>query len=438
MIACQIVDEMLQAIRLLNGFCVDSRNIIIKPDNSIQEKLESYQAMIPDTKRREQEHQDYLAKLELDKVFKERSGLFGGKQNHVDSWGDLVPDDVDQPTIESTDGVAVLRNNMIMSEIEKFRSNQDKERKHMEEKQREAVQARLRREKEEKEAKIVLEQKEAVSKQLDELAATSVSYPGKEDKEVEETQRRRRSSRERSYSPDRRRRKRYSRSRSRDRDRRRRRYDDDDDDHDRRRRRRSDERRESNPTSEKTKVVIGMKLQRTSSSTLRKETSHAAIFKVDEDAEMKPLRALVPLDYTEEEKLATAPLKDRVAASLATVSSRADGKKLKGEDYVKELIDNLPTSSKGLFAYHIDWLVVQQHEIVEKKMKPWIQKKIIEYLGEEEASLIEFIAAKLNNRARPDDIEFELKAILDSDAEIFMKLLWRKLIFESIRAKEGL
>ena len=37
-------------------------------------------------------------------------------------------------------------------------------------------------------------------------------------------------------------------------------------------------------------------------------------------------------------------------------------------------------------------------------MKVWVIKKMVEYLGEEEATLTEFILSKLRKRCRPEDL----------------------------------
>ena len=46
-----------------------------------------------------------------------------------------------------------------------------------------------------------------------------------------------------------------------------------------------------------------------------------------------------------------------------------------------------------LFAYPIDWEVLDRHDIVRGPMQQWVTKKIAEYLGgvEEDDSLTEFI-----------------------------------------------
>ncbi|CAN0286341.1 unnamed protein product, partial [Discosporangium mesarthrocarpum] len=48
-----------------------------------------------------------------------------------------------------------------------------------------------------------------------------------------------------------------------------------------------------------------------------------------------------------------------------------------------------------LFAYPINWQVVESCDIIRSKMRPWVVKKMVDYLGEEEKTLTEFIVTKL-------------------------------------------
>lgn len=58
-------------------------------------------------------------------------------------------------------------------------------------------------------------------------------------------------------------------------------------------------------------------------------------------------------------------------------------------------------------------------------MKPWVTKKIVEYLGEEEATLIEFVLAKMSNHMAPQEILDQLAFVLEDEAEVFVIKLWR-------------
>lgn len=62
-------------------------------------------------------------------------------------------------------------------------------------------------------------------------------------------------------------------------------------------------------------------------------------------------------------------------------------------------------------------------------IKPWVTKKMVEYLGDDTGVLIDFIIAKLRNRCEPHELVAELELILDEDAIPFIMKLWRMLIF---------
>ncbi|XP_042473152.1 RNA-binding protein 25-like [Zingiber officinale] len=56
----------------------------------------------------------------------------------------------------------------------------------------------------------------------------------------------------------------------------------------------------------------------------------------------------------------------------------------------KQLIDMIPKTKEELFVYEINWDVYDKHHLHER-MRPWISKKITEFFGEEEATLVDYI-----------------------------------------------
>jgi RNA-binding protein 25 len=60
-------------------------------------------------------------------------------------------------------------------------------------------------------------------------------------------------------------------------------------------------------------------------------------------------------------------------------------------------------------------------------------KKIIEYLGEEEETLTNFMVSKLQTHCKPQDLLEELQFVLDDDSEQFVLKMWRIMIYHSIR-----
>eukprot|EP00250_Pteridium_aquilinum_P008813 c18228_g1_i1 orf=300-2774(-) len=103
----------------------------------------------------------------------------------------------------------------------------------------------------------------------------------------------------------------------------------------------------------------------------------------------------------------------------------------------KQLIDTIPKTKDELFAYKIDWKIYDQHDLHER-MKPWIQKKILEFLGEEEDTLVEYIVSNTRKHTGAAEMLELLTTILDDEAEMFVMKLWRMLIFEVKKIEAGL
>ncbi|TMW55613.1 hypothetical protein Poli38472_010495 [Pythium oligandrum] len=506
--------DVLRAVRLLNGFSVDSKQILVKVDAKTQVKLDEYTAAMTEKMKLEAQATDEEVRKVLKALEDERSGLMGGIQNHPASWGDLLGKngdadagqggasngdaDTDETNAEGEAAPPAgkqVQQKMILSEIEKFRLAQDQREQDMEQKRRESVRERLRQEREEEEKRKAAKEQpepakepvsassapepveEKVTPAVEKVKDENANGPNRQDRERDRShprdkerdrdrdrdrdrardrdrdrdRRKRARSRSRSRSRERssrRRRRSYSRSRSRsrgrdrrdrdrdrerDRDRRRRRRrrsstGDESSDDDRRSKRRkgshaSDGKRDDEekskaeePKKTAPKMMVGMKL---SIGAPKKEKSlalpAAPVFKMEEVVEVKPVRAIIPIDYTDEERKASGP------------AGNVNGD-------VKSLIDQIPTDKDGLFAYHINWSAVDKHKIVEDKMIPWVRKKVLEYLGEEDKTMIDFLLKQLRAHALPQAILKELQAVLDDEAEVFVKLLWRKLAFEALRA----
>lgn len=75
---------------------------------------------------------------------------------------------------------------------------------------------------------------------------------------------------------------------------------------------------------------------------------------------------------------------------------------------IKSLIDKIPTEKNALFAFQLDWSAID-NVLMEKRIRPWINKKIIEYIGEPEPTLVDFICSKVLAGSPPqvilDDVQ---------------------------------
>lgn len=104
---------------------------------------------------------------------------------------------------------------------------------------------------------------------------------------------------------------------------------------------------------------------------------------------------------------------------------------------VKKLVESIPSDKDELFKFNLDWSQIDT-QLMDKRIKPWINRKIIEYIGEEEASLNEFICSKIQDKQTPDKLLDDIKVILDDEAELFVKKLWRLLVYETESKRLGL
>nr|CAH7737221.1 unnamed protein product [Callosobruchus chinensis]CAH7750829.1 unnamed protein product [Callosobruchus chinensis] len=162
----------------------------------------------------------------------------------------------------------------------------------------------------------------------------------------------------------------------------------------------------------------------------RKKTDLRDVFNPDEDDSSTNVkkRKLVPLDYNEDRK----NKKDKEDKKVDETKSQEEKRK-----HIKTLIEKIPTEKDALFAYQLDWSVID-NALMEKKIRPWINKKIIEYIGEPEPTLVDFICSKVLAGSQPQVILEDVQMVLDEEAEVFVVKMWRLLIYEVEAKKLGL
>lgn len=232
-----------------------------------------------------------------------------------------------------------------------------------------------------------------------------------------------------------------------------------------------------------------------------KRTAVPSVFHEEEDDEAqkeKKMRPLVPIDYSAEELQAVQPastgaLPPNLAAAaefakrISNVNSKeekSDGERERGRrsgeksghrdrndedtyrskdenktidrdrerDHVldkvktpdnkklldaKQLIDMIPKTKEELFSYDINWAIYEKHALHER-MRPWISKKITEFLGEEETTLVDYIVSSTQEHVKASQMLELLQSILDEEAEMFVLKMWRMLIFEIKKVETGL
>ena len=69
---------------------------------------------------------------------------------------------------------------------------------------------------------------------------------------------------------------------------------------------------------------------------------------------------------------------------------------------------------------------------MDKKVKPWLVNKSIDYIGTEEPAFVSMIYKKVANRESPQEIIKKVEKILDEDAEVIIFFI-KKQKYHEIR-----
>jgi hypothetical protein len=117
-----------------------------------------------------------------------------------------------------------------------------------------------------------------------------------------------------------------------------------------------------------------------------------------------------------------------------------DAKSMSEEDIqkaVRSLAQEIPTEKEGLWAWDVKWDYLEE-SIIQDKLRPFVEKKIMEYLGVQEESLVSVVVEHLRKHEKPGNLVDELAEVMDEDAEDLVKKLWRMVIFFTESEKRGL
>lgn len=126
---------------------------------------------------------------------------------------------------------------------------------------------------------------------------------------------------------------------------------------------------------------------------------------------------------------ATTHQQKRRGAADAAAAAKLDEQQRKHDEartqeekrkQIKNIIDRIPVAKGDLFNFQLDWAEID-NVLMEKKIRPWIHKKIVEYIGEPEPTLVDFICSKVMAGSTPQTILDDVQMVrfpppIDDDA----------------------
>jgi len=78
----------------------------------------------------------------------------------------------------------------------------------------------------------------------------------------------------------------------------------------------------------------------------------------------------------------------------------------------------------------IDYEALEVNTVIERVVRPWVAKKIKEYLGVEEEAMIRLVLNHITNKLSAAALFDKVAPILDDLAESFVLKLWQVVLFE--------
>lgn len=116
---------------------------------------------------------------------------------------------------------------------------------------------------------------------------------------------------------------------------------------------------------------------------------------------------------------------------------QAEEEKKRARELTKQLMEKIPNEKEAIFSYQLDWKLIEERDIVRKKIRSRTRQQIAEFLGSEDGlvdTVTDFVLTKLKKRVSASSLVAEVTPFLDRDAEPFVIDLWSNLIHEQLRA----
>jgi hypothetical protein len=118
----------------------------------------------------------------------------------------------------------------------------------------------------------------------------------------------------------------------------------------------------------------------------------------EEEAGASARRTLVPIQY-----------------DASTTSAMSDEERAQA---ARQLAADIPNGRDGLWGWDVKWEFVDEG-IIDERLKPFVEKKIVEYLGVQEQMLVDVVVTALRSRGKPQDLVGELEGVSQPPPELF-------------------
>lgn len=160
---------------------------------------------------------------------------------------------------------------------------------------------------------------------------------------------------------------------------------------------------------QKLKISLGAAAQRAQAAAPRRTVAEVeGLLEDDEEEDTTVKRTLIPI------KIDTAA----EAASLTEEERQLA---------VRQLAADIPTDKQGLWNWDVQWDYVDD-SILSDQIRPFVEKKMVEYLGVQEEMLVDVVEEHLKKKGSPEELVRELEGV-SLALIIYLLFKWRLLTF---------
>lgn len=136
-----------------------------------------------------------------------------------------------------------------------------------------------------------------------------------------------------------------------------------------------------------------------------------------------PRRTMADVEGLLEDEEDTATTTTR--RTLIPIEADASGAGMTDDERMqanRQLASEIPSDKDGLWSWPIKWEFVDD-SIVSEQLRPFVEKKIVEYLGVQEQMLVDVVETAIRKRGKPQDLVRELEGVcLGFDCTIYQEL----------------
>ena len=129
----------------------------------------------------------------------------------------------------------------------------------------------------------------------------------------------------------------------------------------------------------------------------------------EEEADTSTKRTLIPIKFD----------------STAEASGLTDEERAQA---ARQLAGDIPSDKEGLWNWPVKWEFVDE-TVLGEQLKPFVEKKIVEYLGVQEQMLVEVVESHIRTRGQPQDLVEQLEGV--SSVSVFFRYFLSPLIIIS-------